>query len=115
MDTTAPAQTALLQLWQSSGDESCAKGRRISWRVVAEAAEDGLGFCAFEPLHESGRAFGVSRVLDGGGIVDKRLRLPGLASDFQNDIGMLVVDILPAQVNFLRQRDVRQMKWRGLD
>ena len=84
-------------------------------RIIVVAAEDSLGFRAGEPLDESCCGIFVGRIFQCGGVIDQRLRLVGFAVHSQADFRMIGMDVLSAQIDFRRQRDIRQIERAGLD
>src|SRR5258707_887055 len=116
MDTAAPVQTAPLRLGRSNGVEcSWAQGRCLSRRVIVVATENCLGFSAIQPFDKGCCAVFVGRVFQSGGVEDQRLWLIRFSVYGEADVRVIGANILPAQVDLRRQRDVWKIERAGLD
>src|SRR3981189_2111956 len=115
MDTAAPAQTEPRRSWQSSGGESCVKGRAISRWVIVILAEYCLRFIPFKPFNKCLRAFRVGRIFKNGRVIDERFGSIRFAAHRERNVWMFRPNVLTTEVNFGGQRDVWKIEGAGLN
>jgi len=91
------------------------KWRGIFRWIVIILAEDCLGFGAAEPVDESRCSFGVRRIFKDRRVVDERLRSIRFSAKSKRHVRMLRAHVLAAEIDFRRQRHVRQIERARLD
>src|SRR5437016_5952063 len=115
-DTAGPAQITQPPLSPASGAQwSCVQGGCLARGTVIVAVEDALRLLTLQPFCKSGCAFAVRRILQDSSIINQRFRTIALATNSKTYIRMVRMNGLTAQIDLLRQSDVRQVERTRLD